>query len=84
MRVSRFSTIGRYTAISTLLVIVLSAHAQQKSITLDGKGSGRTFEGLGALSAGASTRLLVDYPEPQRCKFSTTFSSLAMAQPSST
>ena len=66
MRVSRFSTIGRYTAISTLLVIVLSAHAQQKSITLDGKGSGRTFEGLGALSAGASTRLLVDYPEPQR------------------
>jgi hypothetical protein len=25
-----------------------------------------TFEGIGALSAGASSRLLIDYPEPQR------------------
>lgn len=24
------------------------------------------FEGIGALSAGASSRLLIDYPEPQR------------------
>lgn len=27
---------------------------------------GRTYEGIGALSAGASTRLLPDYPEPYR------------------
>ncbi len=27
---------------------------------------GRTFEGLGAVSAGASSRLLIDYAEPQR------------------
>jgi len=38
----------------------------QVSITLDPKQPGRTFEGIGALSAGASSRLLVDYPEPER------------------
>ncbi len=40
--------------------------AQDKTIVIDGRSPGRTFEGLGALSAGASSRLLVDYPEPQR------------------
>lgn len=35
-------------------------------ILLDGRDSGRVFEGLGAVSAGASSRLLIDYPEPQR------------------
>ena len=35
-------------------------------ITLDGTNMGRTFEGIGAVSAGASSRLLIDYPEPQR------------------
>ena len=38
----------------------------ETTIVLDPHGTGRTFEGIGALSAGASTRLLVDYPEPQR------------------
>lgn len=36
------------------------------SITLDGQGAGRVFDGIGALSAGASSRLLIDYPEPYR------------------
>lgn len=35
-------------------------------IRLDASSSGRVFEGIGAVSAGASTRLLPDYPEPQR------------------
>lgn len=35
-------------------------------IFINGKSPGRTFEGLGALSAGASSRLLWDYPEPYR------------------
>src|SRR6266571_2129842 len=35
-------------------------------ITIDGRGSGRVFEGIGAVSAGASSRLLIDYPEPYR------------------
>ncbi|MBZ5561017.1 MAG: galactosylceramidase [Acidobacteriia bacterium] len=35
-------------------------------IVLDGRGSGHIFEGIGAVSAGASSRLLIDYPEPYR------------------
>ncbi len=35
-------------------------------IVLDGRQTADTFEGIGALSAGASSRLLIDYPEPQR------------------
>lgn len=35
-------------------------------IVLDGTLPGRTFEGIGAVSAGASSRLLIDYPEPYR------------------
>ncbi len=35
-------------------------------IELDGHGTGRVFEGIGGLSAGAASRLLIDYPEPQR------------------
>jgi galactosylceramidase len=36
------------------------------AIELDMSSPGRVFEGIGAVSAGASTRLLPDYPEPQR------------------
>ena len=46
--------------------LVHAVAGQTATITLDGQGPGRTFEGLGALSAGASSRLLPDYPEPQR------------------
>ncbi|MBN1394979.1 MAG: hypothetical protein JW959_08145 [Pirellulales bacterium] len=37
-----------------------------RPIEIDGHGPGRVFEGIGALSAGASSRLLIDYPGPQR------------------
>lgn len=40
--------------------------SKSKSILLDASSPGRVFEGIGAVSAGASSRLLVDYPEPQR------------------
>jgi hypothetical protein len=35
-------------------------------IKIDGSGTGRIFEGIGGVSAGASSRLLIDYPEPTR------------------
>ncbi len=35
-------------------------------IQIDPEGSGRTFEGIGGVSAGASSELLIDYPEPYR------------------
>ncbi len=56
-----------------LFVLAMAVCARQtpdkgtgKTILLDGHASGRTFDGIGALSAGASSRLLVDYPEPYR------------------
>lgn len=54
--------------VGTLLIwsISIASLSTAKTITLDGNDSGRNFEGVGALSAGASTRLLVDYPEPYR------------------
>ena len=44
----------------------LPAANPAKVIQLDATSTGRVFEGIGAVSAGASTRLLPDYPEPQR------------------
>lgn len=46
----------------------LSACRQKPGTTvrIDGQGSGRTFDGIGSVSAGASSRLLIDYPEPYR------------------
>jgi len=43
-----------------------AAHAQVKTIVIDGSSKGRIFDGIGALSAGASSRLLIDYQEPFR------------------
>ena len=57
-------------ACSLIAVAVLGswAGAAEVTINLDGSSPGRVFEGLGALSAGASSRLLLDYPEPQRSR----------------
>ncbi len=69
-RFASFSTrlITFYLAIVMLaaMVIALSTLAGTQTITLNGAGGGRTFEGLGGVSAGASSRLLIDYPEPYR------------------
>ncbi|MEQ4209282.1 discoidin domain-containing protein [Actinopolymorpha sp. B9G3] len=43
-----------------------AAPATGGTITVDGRAGGRTFNGVGAVSAGASSRLLADYPEPER------------------
>ena len=48
------------------LVSSLQAAIPPKLIQLDATSPGRAFEGIGAVSAGASSRLLMDYPEPQR------------------
>jgi O-glycosyl hydrolase len=44
----------------------LVANGQKVSVVLDGNSPGQVFDGVGAVSAGASSRLLIDYPEPQR------------------
>ena len=50
----------------SVLAIAVSARQDSKTIPLDGHATGKIFDGLGALSAGASSRLLIDYPEPYR------------------
>jgi hypothetical protein len=58
-------------AFACLLPNALSLHpsaadADLLKISLDDRHAGRRFDGHGGLSAGASSRLLYDYPEPQR------------------
>ncbi|WP_316825130.1 hypothetical protein [Pedobacter miscanthi] len=49
--------------LSLLMIADIDA---QTTITLDANDKGRVFEGIGAVSAGASTRNLLDYPQKQR------------------
>src|ERR1700739_200937 len=48
------------------LCTALFGRAEDKTVVLDGSSKGAVFEGIGALSAGASSRLLYDYKEPER------------------
>ncbi len=60
--------LGRTSLILLLAICfaAVSAKSQKASAVLDGNSPGRVFDGIGAVSAGASSRLLIDYPEPQR------------------
>lgn len=60
------SILNRYGALLVLGWLINSSQAAGTVIRIDGNSPGRTFEGIGALSAGASSRLLLDYPERQR------------------
>ncbi|HEV2342967.1 MAG TPA: RICIN domain-containing protein [Actinocrinis sp.] len=52
---------------ATLVAVPSAAHAATTSITVDGTSAGRTFDGIGAISGGGgNSRLLIDYPEPER------------------
>ena len=51
--------------IVSLLLLSADAYAEVV-IALDGNDQGRVYDGRGGLSAGANSRLLIDYPEPQR------------------
>ena len=63
------TTIGGWTVCAALLLVCFAlpgSQPQEKVIRINAGGSGRVFEGFGAVSAGASSRLLIDYPEPAR------------------
>ncbi|GAA1214835.1 ricin-type beta-trefoil lectin domain protein [Kitasatospora nipponensis] len=58
---------GVLTAGQVIAPAVASAATVSTSITVDGSRSGRVFDGVGAASGGGgNSRLLIDYPEPQR------------------
>ena len=48
------------------LIGELPAADSARVIGLNPASGGLVFEGIGGVSAGASSRLLIDYPEPQR------------------
>ena len=50
---------------SIFLLLLVLGHACGTYV-IDGGNRGPRFDGHGGLSAGASSRLLFDYPEPQR------------------
>ena len=49
-----------------ILELIPGVYSQNKVIKLKDNNEGRLFEGVGALSAGASSKLLSDYPEEYR------------------
>jgi Glycosyl hydrolase family 59/Ricin-type beta-trefoil lectin domain-like len=52
---------------SVAVVAGTGAGSASQTITLDGTGTGRALDGIGAISGGGgNSRLLFDYPEPQR------------------
>lgn len=53
-------------ALSAGQILATPAREPDVVLALDPAGAGAEFEGIGAVSAGASSRLLIDYPEPQR------------------
>lgn len=53
---------ARIALAASAIVVVTDAAA----IVLDGRTAHHVFDGVGALSAGGSSRYLYDYPEPQR------------------
>lgn len=54
------------TAIMFFIAVSVSAQNPVTEIKVGLDNKGRIFEGIGALSAGASSRLLADYPEDQQ------------------
>ncbi|WP_055586279.1 ricin-type beta-trefoil lectin domain protein [Streptacidiphilus griseoplanus] len=59
--------VGLLLAVAGSLVAVAAPAYADASITLNGSSTGRQFDGVGAISGGGgNSRLLIDYPEPQR------------------
>src|SRR4051794_41345710 len=57
---------GVVVAMAAAIVTATPAQAAT-AITINGASGGRVFDGVGAISGGGgNSRLLVDYPEPQR------------------
>ena len=56
----------RILALAALLVLS-SGIAAGQTVAIDAAGSGKIFDGVGAISGGGgNSRLLIDYPEPYR------------------
>jgi len=58
---------NRLVVVCAVIVLMMTPLVSAETrIVLDDSDSGRVFEGIGVVSAGASTRNLADYPEKQK------------------
>jgi galactosylceramidase len=62
----KFSNAMRRLFLLLLLFLFTGQNSFCQTITLDAGQGGKTFDGVGAVSGGATSVLLKDYPEPQR------------------
>jgi hypothetical protein len=54
-------------AAATAVTVPATTASAATTVTINGTATGRTFDGVGAISGGGgNSRLLIDYPEPQR------------------
>jgi hypothetical protein len=63
---ARFAILASLASFALLTVVGPTGCKPGTTIALDGADKGRIYEGIGAASAGASSRLLYDYQEPYR------------------
>ena len=66
LRVVAFAALSGCLAGSSVSLAFGDLTSAGRIVELKGDAGGRRFEGIGALNAGASSRLLMEYPEPQR------------------
>jgi len=67
LRASTVALAGVALAASGVVAVAATPAHAATSITINGSSGGRTFDGVGAISGGGgNSRLLIDYPEPQR------------------
>ncbi|MGW4968169.1 ricin-type beta-trefoil lectin domain protein [Nonomuraea sp. NPDC004186] len=67
LRAAAVVTAGAVLASGSVLTAVTVPAQAATSITINGTSGGRTLDGVGAVSGGGgNSRLLIDYPEPQR------------------
>jgi len=66
-RVRAWVLVAIAAAVAAAAVLMAPSAQAATAITVNGASGGRTFDGVGAISGGGgNSRLLVDYPEPQR------------------
>lgn len=66
-RVRAAAVVTAAVGLVTTGVVATTPALAATSITINGSSGGRTFDGVGAVSGGGgNSRLLIDYPEPQR------------------
>ncbi|WP_042405480.1 ricin-type beta-trefoil lectin domain protein [Streptacidiphilus carbonis] len=67
LRASTAMLAGAALVASGMVAVAAGPAQAAASITVNGSSGGRTFDGVGAISGGGgNSRLLVDYPDPQR------------------